>query len=238
MNKSAAIWAVLIAAANGAANGQLLPDATCVALPPSGTSWSVLVEHPDLGKGKPVAQEGAEKKEAPAAVPVRLSVTAGRNGVSARRVTYSDGTTESFYLVQGLIFTKASNTGKIFALRADADDLTSLKTAAFPGTGWISKQYETAPGERAGRECFHYVYDVPEGDPERPPGKMEAWIQKKNLFPVEISVTMGTQMVFRFEEPVPSAQEVSLPAEYQEAFEAGLKRSAALESIRRANKAR
>lgn len=210
------------------------PSPPLVALPPAGTTWNVTLEYPDAKKDKP---KDAVPPSRGQALPVQLTVAAGYNGISKGEITYDDKTKETFYIAAGFLFVKASNTGAIFAVSPEDSDLRSLKTAGFPATKWITLAYFVGTAKLNEQPCAHYIYDIPEGNPELPAGKMEAFIQEGTRFPVQIAFNSDTKLIMTFSQPAPFNQEITLPRELQDILDKRRAQSSALDQIRRINQA-
>lgn len=235
------VWISLILAVTSC--GGLNPDRaqsqemTVLRKAPAGTSWSVKIERPAAGKTKeevpPVESvDGVARKPIPVPVASSFVMKNGRNGVSLGAVTYSDGTQEAFYVANGLLLTKASNSDKIAAVAPSNNDLFSMKVAGFPGTAWITPLYEKGMQVRGEQECHYFLYDVPPGDPERPAMKIEAWIQK-NGYPLEIVI--HGEVIYRFGPVTSFDQDIPLPGVYTNVIAKKTKQRAALDLIRKAN---
>lgn len=223
----------------GESQAQPAPDTTCVKQPPTGSSWSVeIVYQSDAIKEKESKSPTEKKDGGEEHKPTKLWVKTGRNGITKCEVFYDDGNKEESFVAKGMLFVKAGNSGKIYTVPARPDDLFSLKTGFFPGTAWITPDYEKESEKKNERECRHYVYSEMIGDVPRPNMKLEAWIRKDTRYPLEVQ--LGTEegaTIYRFSDVIPYSEDVLLPKELQETMTQKQAARLALDKIRKANKA-
>jgi len=219
------LWAALVPAR------AQTPAAGCIKEPGPGSAWSVAIERFDRKKKEDADPKKPEEKEPP--VPVRLTVQAGRNGVTRGQILFSDGHTESYYIAQGVLILQSSNSSRILALPAESVDPMNLQVGGFPGVAWVAKNWEKDREKKDGGEIIHYVCEEMSGDPPQPAMKLEAWVRKEDLFPVKADI--GGEVVYHYEKVQPFDEDIPLPESYQPALARLKKEQSVLDLIRKAN---
>jgi hypothetical protein len=206
------------------------PKPPLVRMPPAGSEWSLEIRNPTAPRGEsPESSSGR-------VVPVRFEMRIGRNGVQQGTTRFSDGHTQTFYVVEDQILQQHDNAGDV-AVLAPRDgaplDLFDFRVRSFPALGWISLRNYVGVETLGKQPCHKYQlqnvaeFELPEKD------VLVAWIRAGDGFPQRVQIG---EVVYEFSEVRPFSGEVSLPALFQAAVEKRRAEQRRLNALKAANK--
>jgi len=192
-----------------------------------GSQWSMEI---DADRRKQAAEE---KEEAPREIsPTQLKVSIDTKGVEQRVLALSDGSTQTCYSINGVLYQAIPDSTEVLALPGSglhALDPRELRVSGFPATAWIEKKYFVGFEKLNGVQCARYhrpaVADAEGGDVTG----MTAWIREPERIPVHIQVGTSTydfSPVTRFSGSVTLPPAVMQKAQAMERQNAALRRLA------------
>lgn len=210
------------------------PQPPFVIQAPRGSQWSVEVEQPKEAAGQ-TQEGGGPNPVAKPAMPVRLNMKVGLNGVQQGTIGYSDGSGRSYYVVEGSLFETIQKSGRVLATAPGEESpyyVDSLWVTGFPALNWLAAKYYRGTEKLKDDLCYLFVGDGPAALPGGPESELRAWINTASGHPVKVQI--GTQ-IYVFSQVTPFPQEISLPEAYRIKVEQIRRQNQALERIRQKN---
>lgn len=187
------------------------PKPPLVAAAPTGSQWGLDIKRPadEVKHSEPT--KISERK----VVPVRFEMRIGKNAVQQGTIKFSDGTVQSFYVVENKVLQKHDNADDI-AVLAPQDgasmNLFDFRLKQFPALGWLTLRSYVGIETVEKQECYKYQISNPT-DFELPKDcALVAWIRTKDGFPLRVQIG---DILYEFSEVAAFPQDVTLPAPYQ-----------------------
>jgi hypothetical protein len=207
----------------GAASVALAAD-PAVKLPGPGSQWKMEIDAKRREKKAESAEDGPVR-------PVQLQVSMDANGVEERVLSFSDGSRQTAYSLNGMVYQAIPGTQEVLALAGSglhAPDPGEWRVAGFPGTAWIQKKYLVGREELNGIPCsrYHRPAVVEEGGIFEP--ELNAWIREPERVPVRVQV--GTS-VYDFSPVTRFTGSVSVPPAVLKKVQALERQNAALRRL-------
>ena len=192
MNKPSLTLSLLLICGSLLAQSDTRPSPPFVRVPPPGSAWFVDIEDTSLPKKKDAssAPDASKNGGRPISLPVRLSFKAGRNGVTMGTILYSDGRQEEYYVTNGFLFQKTSNSETVLVLPVKDSEMdpASLRVGSFPGVGWLSKENYKGTQKKKDADIWYFTHTEYFGQSHEPGPKLEAWIRAEDRHPIEAHV--------------------------------------------------
>lgn len=235
MNKFAAILLSVLSFCISPLPAQETPTPPFVKTPPPGSTWSVIIESPDIPKKEKEKEKDAAKPAEEVkkiSVPNALLMKSGRNGVILGQIFYTNDRRDTFYVTNGSLLVQASNTNKVFTLSLQTSERNpfSLQVSAFPGTAWIARENYKGAVKKNGIDYLQYELIVKIADRDI---KMEALIRKDNRYPGEVKID---EVTYKFEAVTPFSENIPLPESYRAVLAREQDERLALDLMRKQNR--
>jgi hypothetical protein len=179
-----AVLLVLVCGAGSVTAGPLIAPVR------PGTQWTMEI---DAARRKKAAET---KEEIPQPVtPVRLKVSIDSKGLEQRVLTLSDGSTQTCYGLQGVLYQAIPNSTEVLALpnsALQAFDPGEWRVAGFPATAWIEAKYLVGREKVDDTECSRYHRPATIGSDGEARPEMTAWIREQERIPLRVQIGTST----------------------------------------------
>jgi hypothetical protein len=222
MNKLAALLVGMTLSVAAAQDSPPAPKPPLVRVPPGGSAWSLEVKI-----------SGAEGKRA--GIPERFEMRIGRNAVQQGTIKFSDGRTQTFYVVGDQVLQKHDNADDFAVLPARDGaplDFFDFRLKGFPAVGWIALRNYVGIETIEKQECYKYQLgntadlDLPDDV------VVTAWIRVGDGFPRRVQIG---DVVYEFSEVRAFSEDVALPPACQAMLENRRAEQRRLKALKSAN---